>query len=266
MLRILGFYFLFLMAGCSQHEPTLVKGLQSDEDVAILPQPPSSTELEITAIDIIAKNGNKAEISLSVRNGTSQNFTKLVVMVFPAVENVTIVNNGVDVGAINGLTTSTPQNTFVVSSSDLNLDLDDFYFSFDEQNTVEGIDNNQDGIRDDIEVLIDRNATNSNLRVFLRGFAKEAHQLYSSTNVSQAVPALSRVEDYAACVDYELLKESDDESDLIDYFIFAIANTNERMIARNNALSLINSAIITQTMPLPSEVTEFCTNALNTNQ
>ena len=69
-----------------------------------------------------------------------------------------------------------------------------------------------------------------------------------------------------SCVDYELLKESDDESDLIDYFIFAISNTNERMIARNNALSLINSAIITQTMPLPSEVTEFCTNALNTNQ
>lgn len=230
------------------------------ETLLIEPPESDSGALMVTELVLVQSNGTEGVFSITVANDTAEVVEDLHISVLPATQAVIIADDAVDVGRIKPGVQFSPSDTFSASAANLtDLDLTDFVFAFDDQSSLEGIDDNQNGVRDDVETLIDAVLSDNDMvRGFLRGYAREVERLYLSQTVEEADAAFTKIENFALCVDTAFDETGNDSGIVLHTLLFAVLNSNMRMQQRNSALTSLLETRVSRAFPLESEITAFC--------
>jgi len=97
--------------------------------------------------------------------------------------------------------------------------------------TVAGIDDNNNGVRDDIEILITRSYDNPAIRDLALGFASAQRQYLQSNNKLQAEQRFSKVAENLYCLERLLAGDAQQFSHLVNTIIRWTANTEARFNA-----------------------------------
>jgi len=233
--------------------------------VTITTPPPTSTELEVTSLQIVSSEDGRFILRPTVRNGTSSGFLKLSVSAYPVNPDFRMLEKDVFVGSINSGFEFSTQDSFLVSSiADGIPTLADFTFAFDEQDNVDGSDVNQDGIRDDIEIMIEDYLTdNSEARAHLRGLAKESQNLLQSTTAADANDALDNAQLYVLCAEGVL---GENNKGAIDVLLLQVMDTEERFIKKFTAVGLAETTRPPASLPNDQDLEAFCSTSLTINQ
>lgn len=223
-------------------------------------------KLKVTAVNILSSNGNQHEISLTVENETQTNFSQLHTVAYSLTPSIIVQSNDIDVGTLNALTDVTTTDTFTVSAPSIaSVTLEHFDFSFDDRSTLEGIDLDANGLRDDLDMIIEKNTQTSNQKTLFEGFAKSANTMNLSTTGLLAANALQDVEKYIGCLMREYEGSSQSITGLINSYLVAIANTDDRIQARFSAMALAINERPEPILPLDSELDIFCQAAISNN-
>lgn len=243
---------------------TATAALSNAEVSTLNLDPVPSAGLRVTAIAPVASNSSGASYRITVRNDTNLAVGDLVVMAYPATSTTTVKRGKVTVGALAPGAERTSQETFFASgSSGPPLGLTDFVFAFDDQSSLMGLDLDANGVRDDLDVLIDNVLSDDpDVRFFLRGMAKQDRDRLQATTSAQAGVIQGLYEDYMSCVQDTLFPDSFGNSDAIDRLALTSDNTEARLRASYAAWDLMLQERISSELPPPEERAAFCASAL----
>lgn len=165
-----------------------------------------SGRLEVTAVTVVRRLAEGDELALTVANGLSEALSQATVKAYPAASDVTLSRNTLAVGALaSGVQTTTTETLLAHRTDGAAYAPSDFVFAFDDAGAVLGLDLNADGVRDDIEALIEQELAGSpRNRAYLRAFAKALRTADAATTSASANAAMDQIEDLSDCLFFEI--------------------------------------------------------------
>jgi len=232
---------------------------------SIVNQPPNqpANDFLVTSLELVSTNSNIYELRPTISNETDVNFSNIYVNIYSDTAGIEINIGQVALGSINANVELATQDTFTVKADVLtSFTPSNFQFSFDERASLTGLDTNTNGIRDDIETLIDEATQVQSAKVHLLGIAREAQIMYNATTASAANAALDQIEDYISCANEAIEPQN---KSAIDSVLFELINTEARARQKFDAWDLVMTTRATTTLPNQADIDTFCANALSNN-
>ncbi len=229
------------------------------------PPPPPPAEVQVTSLQVVSNDGDRYVLRLTVNNATTEAFTKLSVSAYPSNSNFRVLEKDVPIGQMSAGEQKASVETLLVEATPGNTpSLSDFLFAFDEQNDLNGADENRDGIRDDIEIMIDDYLTNvADAKTHLRNVARDSQILFQSTSANAVITALGNVQKHVVCAEGAL---EANRKGAIDVLLLQLVDTEERFVQKATALNLAGATNFEQPLSSTEDLNAFCAASLNNNQ
>ncbi|MDJ0920184.1 MAG: hypothetical protein QNI84_03590 [Henriciella sp.] len=227
--------------------------------------PPITGTMDVVGMELVEDRGDEARFTLTLVNTTNADFSGLVVSVYPNLTSGLEVRDAVlDIGAVRSGETVTPSPTFTVLDATAgSTGLTDLHFAVDDRTHVDGLDLDKNGLRDDVEVLIEAIVPDENNAVELADkYARSAVRFYRQDTPETANEAFDDVENLLLCLLETELTTDVSMDDITTRILMEISNTDERLAARLKALDLAYSVRQTRAFPSDEQIARFCSEAL----
>lgn len=237
-------------------------GALANATVETIRPPALSGKLEVVAINVARTTPTgDAELALTVSNGTAGPLQALKVKAYSTNPNIVVKRDAVAIGTLGSGASYTPLDTLIARrTSGSGFALSEFAFAFDD-NTNAGLDIDNDGIRDDIEVFIDQElAQTPEQRIALRGLATFLLAEQVAATQADVRAAHNQSRQHLDCV----LKAFSGDTDAAEKLDTEIVNSDKRVTEHLQSMRL-RGQLPTYTFPTDADISAFCSDPANTN-
>ncbi|MEM7663504.1 MAG: hypothetical protein AAF292_14775 [Pseudomonadota bacterium] len=216
-------------------------------------------------VEVVAEDDDPAFIAFEVSNNAGRTLRNFVFEVYPKQSNVSLEPLRFRLGRFrNGKRATFRASVSLAETHPILLKQDSFVFGFDDLSTVEGIDLNDDGVRDDVEAyIVSQFSGEPDLQILLHEHAHQLIELQLSKSFEEAEPVFSEAEISLHCV-FEYDSENKARGlEVAEAILDRVDNTRARRGASRRAYRRVVSVSRTFRVPSDEETPELCRSLID---